>query len=118
MRSFQNRLISAGIIIAVFLLPGLTLGSAAWAKETSTKDIVKQIENYAKTGDIYDAGAAEDLEAMLRSVDTAIAGRDKVMAQSLLAGFVRTVKSFDGKTISSAAASRLVSAADALSSSL
>jgi len=118
MRKFQNRCVSKSLMLTGLLLLGLSLGSSAWATETPTQGMVTQIQNYSATGEIYEAAAAEDLIAMLVSVDKAVSAGDNVAAQDLLAGFVHAVHGLEGKLISSAAASSLVSAADALSLSL
>jgi len=103
------------LLIAGLIFLGLTLGMTAWAANSSTQDIVTQIQNYTATGDIQEAAAAEDLLSMLSSVDSAISQGDHVAAQSLLTGFVHAVQGLEGKLISSAAATGLVNAANALS---
>jgi len=84
MRKFQNRCVSKSLMLTGLLLLGLSLGSSAWATETPTQGMVTQIQNYSATGEIYEAAAAEDLIAMLVSVDKAVSAGDNVAAQDLL----------------------------------
>jgi len=107
-----------GVIVSGLLVMALTLGSAVWATAASTDAIMTQVQNYTTTGDIHEEAAAEDLLAMLTSVNTAIAQGDHVAAQSLLEGFIHAVRGLDGKLISSTAAASLISAAESLSVSL
>jgi len=118
MRKIQNDCVSKILLRTALVLIGLSLGSAAYATDTPTQAIVADIQNYTATGEIYEAAAADDLISMLASVDKAISQGDNAAAQSLLEGFVHAVRGLDGKLISPAAASSLVSAADALSSTL
>jgi FIMAH domain len=105
------------LFVAVLAL-GLAFGSLVWASDPPTQGLVTQVQQYSATGEIYEAAAADDLLAMLASVDKAISQGDNVAAQDLLAGFVHAVRGLEGKLISTAAASSLVTAADALSVSL
>jgi FIMAH domain len=118
MRNHQNRFVSMRLLLMGLVFLGLSLGSAAHASNPPTQDIVAQIQNYTTTGEIYEAAAADDLIAMLVSVDNAVSAGDNVAAQDLLAGFVHAVRGLEGKLISATAASSLVSAADALSLTL
>jgi len=110
--------ITVNVLFVAVLALGLAFGSLAWATDPPTQGLVTQIQQYNTTGDIYEAAAADDLLAMLASVDKAISQGDNVAAQDLLAGFVHAVRGLEGKLISSAAASSLVNAADTLSLSL
>jgi len=112
-RSFANLIVFAAVVLL-----GLTSGSSAWATGNSTQDMVTQIQNYTVSGDIQEEAAAEDLTAMLASVETAISQGDLTAEKSLLAGFVHALQGLEGKLVSTAAAISLTDAGNALSASL
>ncbi|HUJ79478.1 MAG TPA: hypothetical protein VLY45_04090 [Nitrospiria bacterium] len=101
--------------IALWLIPGgLPSASAA----PSMQGIFDQIASDAASGQIYGAGTADDLNAMLNSINSYLASGDTITAKSLLDGFVNAVHQMSDVLMTTTAANQLITMANSLSLNL
>jgi len=110
----------AGLFSLWFISTYILLsGATAWGTgPVTTQSMIDQIVNFTSTGQIHEKAVADDLAAMLTTVNTFIQLGDKGTAQTLLDGFINTVQTMTDKLISSTAATSLIDSANSLSMSL
>jgi hypothetical protein len=111
---FRSQLVVIAMALGLWLISN---GLASASAPPALQAIINQVATYAKTDQIYDPAAADDLTSILTSVNSAIADGDPIMARSLLDGFTSDVNQMSDHLMTISAADKLKSMAMSLSMS-
>jgi FIMAH domain len=113
--TFRSQLVVIAMALGLWLISG---GLASATTAPSLQGLINQVADYAQSGQIYDAAAADDLTSMLTTVGSAIADGDSITARSLLDGFTNAVHQMSDVLMTVDAANHLTSLASTLSATL